>query len=55
MTGAQQIRAKGVEEGIEKGALLAKKEMAKKLLQKGVSLEEISSLADLPIEEINSF
>lgn len=46
---------KGIKIGEEKGRLEEKKELAKKLLQKGLSASEISKLTELPLEIIKKF
>jgi len=43
----------GLEEGRQRGLLEASKEMAKKLMQEGISLEIISRCTNLNVEELN--
>lgn len=53
MTIAQIIERRGYEKGIQQGKQ-EKQQIALKLLKKGMSLEEISELIDLPIEALLS-
>lgn len=41
-----------IQEGIEKGKIEASKQMAKKLLDKGMSIEEVMSITELTKEEV---
>ncbi len=54
MTGAQQIRAKGIEEGMQKGEILARQAMAKKLIREGLPLDTVSRVTGFSVEELNS-
>lgn len=62
MTLAQQLQAEGMEKGIEKGKiegrlegeLEAKKAIAQKLLKQGLSLEAISQITELSLQEIQA-
>jgi predicted transposase/invertase (TIGR01784 family) len=47
-------RKEGKAEGIAEGELKGKREMALKMLKKGNSIEDISDLTELSIEEIES-
>ena len=50
--GREEGIAKGMEKGIEQGAYNKSLETAKKLLQKGMALTEISDVTGLQIEKI---
>jgi predicted transposase/invertase (TIGR01784 family) len=50
--GKEEGIKEGKEEGIKEGAKNKAIEMAKKMLIKGISLEEISELTDLAIKDI---
>ena len=56
MTIAEQLikegMEKGIEKGIEKGRLEEKKNVAKKLLSVGLTIEQIVEATDLSIQEI---
>lgn len=58
MTIAQQIEAKGIEkgrmEGLTKGEIKAKKAIAHKLLQQGLSIETITQITELTTAEIQT-
>lgn len=45
---------KGIEEGMQKGENKKSIEVAKKMLDKGMNITEISEITDLSIEEINN-
>ncbi len=49
-----QAKREGVIEGIEQGRKEEKIEIIKKLLASDMSVEEISKITDIPVEEINS-
>lgn len=42
----------GIEQGIEQGMLTANRQMAKKLLDKGMSIEEVVAITELSKEEV---
>ena len=44
--------AQGLEKGMAQGALREKLFLAKKLLDKGLSLQEVSELTNLPVDEL---
>lgn len=52
MTIAEQLIKEGMEKGIEKGRLEEKKNVARKLLSVGLTIEQIVEATDLSIEEI---
>lgn len=58
MTPAQYFREegfeKGIEKGIEKGRVNEKKDLAKKLIQHGLTLSDVSKLTDLSIAELEN-
>ncbi len=43
---------RGIEQGIEQGIVKASKQMAKKLLDKGMNIEEVISITELTKEEV---
>ena len=50
--GLAQGMAQGIEKGMAQGALREKLFLAKKLLDKGLSLQEVSELTNLPVDEL---
>lgn len=52
MTIAEQLIKEGMEKGMEKGRLEEKKNVARKLLSVGLTIEQIVEATDLSIEEI---
>ena len=54
MTPAQYFREEGFEKGIEKGRVGEKKDLAKKLIQHGLALTDVSKLTGLSIVELES-
>ena len=53
--GLAQGHAEGLAEGHAKGIAENKKETAKKMLEKGISIQDISEITGLSLSEINSF
>ncbi|MCL0052152.1 hypothetical protein M1M92_01495 [Peptococcaceae bacterium] len=56
MTTAERLVQEGIQKGIQKGRIEGMKEkaikVARKLLMKGMSIEEVAELTELPEEEI---
>lgn len=50
--GIEKGLAQGIEKGMAQGALREKLFLAKKLLDKGLSLQEVSELTNLPVDEL---
>ncbi len=50
--GIEKGMAQGIEKGMAQGALREKLFLAKKLLDKGLSLQEVSELTNLPVDEL---
>ena len=50
--GLEKGMAQGLEKGMAQGALREKLFLAKKLLDKGLSLQEVSELTNLPVDEL---
>ena len=50
--GIEKGMAQGLEKGMAQGALREKLFLAKKLLDKGLSLQEVSELTNLPVDEL---
>jgi predicted transposase/invertase (TIGR01784 family) len=50
--GIEKGLEKGLKKGREEGATLAKQEMARKCLAKGMPINEVATLVDLPIKEV---
>ena len=51
----EEGHAEGLAEGHVKGIAENKKETAKKMLEKGISIQDISEITGLSLSEINSF
>jgi predicted transposase/invertase (TIGR01784 family) len=52
--GLQKGLFKGKQEGLQEGLLQGKRETARKLKQKGMSIQEIAELTGLSIEEVQA-
>jgi predicted transposase/invertase (TIGR01784 family) len=50
--GIQQGMEKGMEKGIEKGREEEKREIAKKLLQRGMDVDQVAEISELPLDEV---
>lgn len=51
--GISQGISQGITQGIHQGIDVGKKELVKKMLQNGVSINEISRITDISLDEIN--
>ena len=50
--GIEQGLEQGIEQGLEQGQLQAKLKMVPRLLQRGLSIEEVAELLELDIEPV---
>lgn len=50
--GIEKGKAEGIREGVKKDKQKKAVEVAKKLLAKGISVEEVAEITDLPVSEI---
>jgi predicted transposase/invertase (TIGR01784 family) len=50
----QDLVQQGLQQGMQKGLLQGKRETARKLKQKGMSIQEIAELTGLSIEEVQA-
>jgi predicted transposase/invertase (TIGR01784 family) len=50
--GKAQGREQGRQEGRQQGALDAKREMARKLIEKGYDMDAVTEITELPAEEV---
>lgn len=50
--GIEKGKAEGIREGVKKDKQEKAVEVAKKLLAKGISVEEVAEITDLPVSEI---